>query len=298
MSKKLNNDEFIKKAECTHNYKYDYSLLNYINSKTKISVICSKHGIFNQVAAMHLHGQGCPKCDGKNKTTEDIINEFKKIHGNKYNYQFVKYKGVYDNVKISCLNHGFFEQTPNSHLDGHGCPKCGKSEILTTKIFIEKSEIVHNYKFDYSLVEYKNNKSKIKIICPIHGVFEQIPKVHMEGFGCKNCNESKGEKIINILLKKINIKAIRQFSFKDCRNKLPLPYDFYLPESNTCIEFQGIQHYEPIKIFGGEPAFIECKLRDDIKQNYCNKNNINLIKIKYNDDIKEVLKEKLKNIKK
>lgn len=293
MSKKLTNEEFIKKSEYIHNYKFDYSLLNYINSKTKISVICLEHGIFNQVAAMHLQGQGCPKCNGKNKTTEDIINGFKKRHGDKYDYQLVKYKGIYENVKISCLIHGIFEQTPNSHLDGHGCPKCGKSEKITTTTFIEKSEIIHNYKFDYSLSDYKNINTKIKIICPTHGIFEQIPKVHMRGFGCKNCNESKGEKIIDIFLKKLNIKSIRQFNFKECRNKLPLPYDFYLPELNTCIEFQGIQHYEPVKIFGGEPAFIECKLRDCIKKNYCNNNNINLIIIKYDDDIEEVLKKNL-----
>jgi len=293
MSKKLTTKEFIKKAECAHNYKYDYSLLNYINSKTKINIICLTHGIFNQVAASHLHGQGCPKCNGKNKTTKDIITEFKKIHKNKYNYLFVEYKGAYNKVKILCPIHGFFEQSPNGHLDGHGCSKCGKSENITTKIFIKRSEIIHNYKFDYSLSYYKNINTKVKIICPIHGIFEQVPKLHMRGFGCKNCNESKGEKTIDIILKKVGIKSIRQHSFKDCRNKLPLPYDFYLPELNTCIEFQGIQHYESVKLFGGEPALIECKIRDDIKEKYCNKNNINLIKIKHDDNIEKILKEKL-----
>lgn len=294
MSKKLTTDEFIEKAVQVHNYKFDYSKSKYINSKTKIDIICLQHGVFKQVAAMHLTGQGCPKCNGKSKTTEDIINEFNKIHGDRYNYLFVKYKGAYDKVKISCSIHGVFEQTPNDHLGGHGCSKCGKSENLTTKIFIKKSEIVHDHKFDYSLSDYKNINTKVKIICPIHGIFEQIPKVHMNGFGCKNCNESRGEKFIDNFFKNTNIKTIRQYSFKDCRYKLPLPYDFYLPELNTCIEFQGIQHYKPVKLFGGELAFVECKLRDDIKQNYCNNNNINLVIVKYDDNIEEFLKKEFK----
>lgn len=293
MSKKLTTLEFTEKAGQVHSYKYDYSLVRYINSKIKISIKCLNHGVFNQVAAAHMSGQGCPKCNGKSKTNEDVIKGFKVIHGDKYNYSLVNYKGTYDKVKIFCLVHGLFKQAPGDHLMGHGCPKCSKNKKLTIKEFIKRAEIIHYNKFNYSLSEYKNTHKKIKIICPIHGIFEQIPKVHLQGFGCKNCNESKGEKTIDDFLKKIKIKSIRQYSFIDCRNKLPLPYDFYLPELNTCIEFQGIQHYKPVKLFGGESAFIECILRDKIKQNYCDNNNINLIKIRYDEDIEKILREKI-----
>lgn len=289
MSKKLTTIEFIKRANKTHRNKFDYSLAEYSNSKTKINIICSIHGVFSQVAAMHISGQGCPRCDGKGKTTEDIVQEFVDTHGEKYDYSKVIYQGSSIKVKIICSKHGIFEQTSNDHLRGHGCNTCGKSERLTTDIFINKAELIHDYKFDYSLVDYKNTNTKVKIICPVHGEFEQIAKVHLNGFGCKNCNESRGEKTINTFLENNNIKTLRQYVFKDCRHKLPLPFDFYLPDLNICIEFQGIQHYQAVEMFGGAQGFIGCQIRDKIKQEYCLKNNINLFFIKYNDEIEKIL---------
>lgn len=289
MSKRLTNKEFIILANKKHNHKFEYSLVNYLNSQTKVDIICSLHGVFSQIPAAHLSGQGCPKCNGKRKSTQDIIEDFKKVHNDNYDYSLVTYKGSSKKVDIICSVHGMFKQTPNDHLGGHGCSKCGKSERLTRDIFINRAEIIHNNKFDYSLVKYKNVHEKVKIICPIHGIFEQIPKVHLEGFGCKNCNESRGEKEIANILKNKNITFLRQYSFIDCRCKLPLPFDFYLPKFNICIEFQGIQHYQPIELFGGEKTFMECKIRDQIKENYCKEKDITLITIKYTDDIKNIL---------
>ena len=92
------------------------------------------------------------------------------------------------------------------------------------------------------MVEYKNAHTKIKILCPTHGVFEQTPTNHLKGKGCPICQESKGEiKITNILNNK-NIKHIKQYKFDECKYKRKLPFDFYLPELNMCIEFEVIAH--------------------------------------------------------
>ena len=107
--------------------------------------------------------------------------------------------------------------------------------------------------------------------------------------GCPFCKESKGEKIIKNFLIDNNISFEQQKKFDDCKYKLKLPFDFYLSELNICIEYDGLQHYKCIKIFGGEKNFNLIKKRDEIKNDYCEKNNINLIRIKYNENINEKL---------
>ena len=153
---------------------------------------------------------------------------------------------------------------------------------MTKEKFIEKAINKHGNKYDYSLVEYRNNSEKIDIICPIHNRFKQIPNNHLNGNGCPLCKESKGERKIRLFLKENNINFIPQYKFNDCKNILSLPFDFYLPEHNICVEYNGRQHYEPIKLWGGINNLIEIKKRDKIKMEYCKNNNIPLIIIKYN----------------
>ena len=129
MSRKLTTEEFIKRTIKKHGYLYDYSLVDYINSKTKIKIICHIHGTFTQTPNDHLNDSkskacGCPKCAGKNKTTEEFIQESMIIHGDKYNYYLVDYVNSTTKVKIVCSIHGIFKQIPTIHLDGHGCSKC------------------------------------------------------------------------------------------------------------------------------------------------------------------------------
>lgn len=116
----------------------------------------------------------------KRLNTNEFIIRSNKIHNNLYDYSLVKYKNNKTKVKIICKEHGIFEQLPMSHLRGSKCLKCtNKSNTKTTKQFILESNNVHNNKYDYSLVNYKNAYSKVKIICKEHGVFEQIPISHM-----------------------------------------------------------------------------------------------------------------------
>lgn len=278
-------EEFIKKANLKHGNKYDYSLVDYKNSKTKIEIICSIHGSFKQTPGHHIKGQGCSKCgitknkDSQKSSKQEFIVKSIKKHGNKYDYSLVDYVNSKTKVKIICSIHGIWEQKPNHHLEGKGCRKCSGYNKLTTEQFILKSNQVHNNKYDYSCVTYKDHYTKVDIICPIHGSFQQGAGSHMSGVGCPNCNESKGEKEIFNFLIKNKIVFERQKTFEGCVHKYRLRFDFYLPEYNTCIEYDGEQHFLPVDKWGGEENLKLIKLRDNIKTNFCKKNNINLIRI-------------------
>jgi hypothetical protein len=180
---------FITKAEKIHNGKYTYEKTNYINAITKIIITCSQHGDFEQTPHTHLHGSGCQKCVGRNKTTQDFIKEAEKIHNGKYTYQKTIYVDSRLKLIITCPIHGDFEQIAANHLQGRGCPMCNGTFLKTRELFIEEANNAHNGKYDYSLVNYINNKTKVKIICPIHGEFEQTPKNHLTGRGCPACGD-------------------------------------------------------------------------------------------------------------
>jgi very-short-patch-repair endonuclease len=115
------------------------------------------------------------------------------------------------------------------------------------------------------------------------------PHSHLRGSGCPLCKESKGEEEISKLLKENNIKFIRQHKFDDCRDKSRLPFDFYIPLLNMCIEYDGLQHFKPILYFGGQDKFEKTINRDKIKNDYCEKSGIILIRISYKGKILEKL---------
>lgn len=193
MAKKLTLKEWVEKAKQVHGNTYDYSESEYTNSRLKIEIICPEHGRFWQKSADHLQGRGCPKCGKKvsepkvSKLMADFISKAKELHEYKYSYEKVKYTNNKTKVTITCPEHGDFSQTPNSHLSGCGCPECGGTKKLLSQEFIQKSNEVHNNKYDYSKVVYVNVRTKVKIICPIHGEFEQTPDTHLQGKGCLQC---------------------------------------------------------------------------------------------------------------
>jgi hypothetical protein len=239
----------------------------------------------------------------KKHTTDSFISKSKNIHGDKYDYSKVKYIDSHSKVKITCFIHGVFEQKPYCHLNGEGCRKCS-DEIKFQKrrhnkhIFIERAKKIHGDKYDYSIVEYKNVRTKVEIICPKHGVFKQTTPHHLNGVGCPTCNSSKGELFIEKILLENNIKYNRQYIFSDCRNIKTLPFDFYLPEYNTCIEYDGRHHFEPIDLWGGKESLEYVINNDKIKEKYCIDNLINLIRINYKEDVKKTLLEKINKNKK
>ena len=200
-SQTITTREFIKKAEAIHGKKYDYSEVRYFNNHTDVCIICPIHGEFWQQPQVHLRGGGCPKCAGKNKTTDDFIKEAIKVHGKKYNYSKSEYKSAHENICIICPEHGEFWQTPANHLRGQGCPKCGeiqraKSSSKPFDEFVKKAMEIHGNKFDYSNARdmYVNTTTPIEIVCPIHGSFMMQPRLHLKGHGCTKCyHDKKGE---------------------------------------------------------------------------------------------------------
>lgn len=283
LAKKLTTEEFISKSRNKHGDRYDYSVSVYINSKSKLKIICKKHGEFLQTASDHyLSGCGCQKCDptsilGNNK----FIEKARSIHGDKYDYSEIKYgKDNYEKVLIICIKHGKFLQTPWAHMRGQGCPHCSpNNKKSNTEDFITKSSLKHHGLYNYSLVEYKTKKEKVKIICPKHGVFEQKAYVHLQGHGCLVCNNSKLENHLRNILLQYSINFKQNKKYDNCRNKLPLPFDFYLPDLNTLIECDGIHHRKPVEHFGGEDRFEYQKNNDQIKTKWCLDNNIILHRV-------------------
>ena len=201
----MTTEEFIQKARAVHGDKYDYSKVEYVNDRTKIVIICPKHGQFEQQPSSHLHGKGCPKC-GREKSRarrthsfDDFLKAAKTVHGDKYDYSKVEYVNVKTKICIICPEHGEFWQTPSKHLSGQGCNKC-RYVYLAQRLnqgkekFIEKANKVHRSFYDYSEVEYKNSHTLVKIICPIHGVFRQEPASHLSGCRCPKCAKIEASK--------------------------------------------------------------------------------------------------------
>lgn len=179
---------FLMKAKEIHGDRYDYSLVEYINGTTKVKIICSIHGIFEQIPNSHLRKAGCPHCAGNvNSNTEVFIERSRKIHGDVYDYSLVEYVNTHTHVRIICSKHGVFEQVPKSHLKGIGCTACAGKPNINSEIFIQRAKEIHGDRYDYSLVEYKNATSKVKIICPEHGEFEQYAYNHINALHPRGC---------------------------------------------------------------------------------------------------------------
>jgi very-short-patch-repair endonuclease len=279
-------EKFIKKAISIHNDRYDYSLIEYKGNRINVKIICKEHGIFEQRPSNHIFNkQGCPKCYGNKKIAiDDFINRAKEIHNDKYDYSLVNYINNFTKIKIICPEHGIFEQKPNNHIiQKRGCLKCSGKNTKTTEEFVSFSKDVHDDLYDYSLVQYISGNKKVKIICKKHGIFEQKPDLHTNRRqGCPKCRKSKGELQIIKTLNDNNIQFIPQKEFDNCKDKNSLYFDFYLPNQNLCIEYDGLQHFEPIEHWGGIDNLKYIQKHDQIKTNFCKNNDIKLIRIKYN----------------
>jgi hypothetical protein len=380
MPRKLTLDEFINKANEIHNKKFDYTKVVYIDSNTRVTIICPMHGEFKQKPSHHLTGSECQQC-GKitNKsslilTREELLRRFEEAHGEKYDYSQTNYINYYKKIDIICPAHGVFKTTAVAHyLHKRGCPKCKDSwfvgdcyklkrqdtfvkrvnqiwgEVfdfgnlnfktlhkpicITCKKhnhsfetkpcvllqnkggcvfcseerhrekhhqkmfnkFLEKSKTIHGNSYDYSLVtEYVNSFSPINIICKTHGVYETTADAHIYGkSGCPICSKSKGEAKIEMFLTCNNIEYTPQkyIIINGSRHF----FDFYLPKYELFIEYDGKQHFHPIKHFGGEPALKVIKERDEIKNDFCRSNSKLLLRIPYTSysEIDDILEQQL-----
>lgn len=244
--KKITTDDFIKCAIKIHNNLYDYSKSNYVNAKTKLCIICKKHGEFLQIPYGHLSGRGCRKCSTEKthllqkSNTIEFINKAKKIHGDRYNYNKVNYINAYTDVIITCKEHGDFLQTPTSHLNGSNCLKCIYSYPRTINEFIKQANSIHNNKYSYSESYYKNIKDKIIIKCNVCGnIFHQQANLHLMGSGCNKCailnNSTKRKKSFEEWISGFNnIHKNKYYYYKqdiNCKTKVKIKChihgDFY-----------------------------------------------------------------------
>ena len=281
---KKNTEEFIIEAKEVWGDKYDYSLVDYKNAKTKVKIIYDDI-IYEQLPISHL------KYPVENYLNHEIfLIKCKRKWGDKYDYSLTKFKDCHTKIKI-LYNGVEYEQLPHNHLIY--APE--KRNIKNKEEFINQSIAYHGDKYDYSLVDYQNDRIKVSIICKKHDIFKQTPSVHLRS-GCPICSESKGEKSIRKYLESKKLYYKREYKFIDCINIKPLRFDFYIPSLRTCIEFDGIQHHQPIEHFGGVEAYERLKLNDKIKNDYCEENFIDLIRIRYDqiDRIYDILNESLR----
>lgn len=227
-NKKFTNKEITELFKMVHGEKYDYSQVNYKGMTEPVVIICNKHGKFKQRPVNHKSGRGCPKCGVetrsiiKTKTTKVVIDEFVEVHGNKYDYSKVQYINALKKVEIICPIHGIFQQTPVFHKTGVGCPKCGNAYCFSNEEIIQQFTQTHGDTYDYSLVDYKNNRTKIKIICPEHGIFEQEPYVHKTGSICPKClgrSRTKDEWIVDFRKIHKNKYDYSKFLFEHSKKK-------------------------------------------------------------------------------
>ena len=290
--KKLTKEEFIENSIKIHGNKYDYSLMIYVKNDIKVKIYCNKcKEYFYQRPHDHMSGRGCPDC--RTMKTETFIEKCSTIHNNFYDYSKTIFKNLQTKVIITCPIHGDFYQRSDGHITGKGCKKCADDRLKKdTEYFIKKSNKIHNNFYLYGKTIYIEAKKEVIITCPIHGDFEQIAYNHTSGYGCPKCNLSSGERIILNYLNMNNIEYEFQKTFDNCKGiKNKLPFDFYLTNCNICIEYDGIQHFKSVEYFGGDKTFIRTLECDQIKTEYCLNNNIRLLRIKYNENIEEKLKE-------
>lgn len=199
-------------------------------------------------------------------------------------------------IHLVCKNNHRYIQDRRNLLSNKGCNECylNNKKIKKDELIIKLFNIHGDY-YDYDLSNYKTLHTKIKISCEKNHIFYQKASNHLQGKGCPICRESHGERKIRTYLENKKINYIREKKFIDCFYINRLPFDFYLPDYNMCIEFDGIQHFKPIKQFGGDIEFIKTQKKDKIKDEYCLKNHIHLLRISNIDNVDILLNINLKN---
>ena len=289
-NKAIGTEEFIRRAKEVWGNRYGYDKVEYLGNKKKVIVTCPIHGDFQTTAYDFLQGHGCPQCgmesvkEKRRRKPEELLRIATEVHHGKYDYSKAVFINKRKKITIICPKHGEFEQTLGNHLLGQGCPKC-KTEMQaelfskTTENFIREAQAVHGNRYDYSLVEYKNNKTDVIVICPKHGQFKVAPQDHIAGGnGCPICAESKLERKVRIALDKKGIKythPARDFDWLRYERKQHL--DFYLPEPyNVAIECQGFQHFVADERTGEEGLALRQKM-DRNKYNLCKDHGIKIL---------------------
>lgn len=237
----------------------------------------------------------------KKLSTEEFTQKARQKHGKTYDYSKVVYTKSSTKVRIGCKTHGVFEQRPNDHLKGNGCPVCKFERIASlkrssAKQFITKARAVHGNVYGYSKVKYVNAITKVDIVCKTHGVFSQTPDKHLGGTACPKCSNgvSRGEKAIQKILDSKGIKYTTEKRFPGLCGTTPnsrLRYDFWLPDHNLLIEYDGEHHFKPVQTKGRltkKQAVVRhkaTKVNDKKKNQYAADHSIQLLRIHFSENV-------------
>lgn len=266
----------------------------YDGANTKILHRCLIDGYeWYATPANMLNGCGCPRCSKRfRRNHKDYVYEVSVVNPD------IDVVGEFIGLQIPILHkckihNKEWMATPANILNGHGCSECGNEKIgeqnrKTHEQYI--SDLKNKNKDIITVDTYINANTPILHKCLIDGYeWYARPSNILSGYGCPQCNESKGEREVRQWLEKHDIKYIYQNPFEDCIDIKPLLFDFYLPKLNMCIEYDGEQHFRPIGYFGGEEKFKLQQKHDRIKNEYCNNNNIKLLRIPYFKNVEEEL---------
>ena len=297
MSKKKTHEEYVNELK---DINADIEVVGiYVDYKTPILHRCTIHNIeWNISPGNALSGKSCRLCKGdkiKNSKKMSHTEYVERLSIFNFNVDVIEqYVNAHTPILHRCKIHDIkWMVRPADVLRGDGCKQCHLERFSASKSKTH-DEYASELKIKNINVEvigtYVKAKTPITHMCLVCGnKWEASPDNILQGTGCPVCNISHGEKEILDYLCRRSISYIPQFTFAGCKNKKLLPFDFYLPEYNLCIEYDGIQHYEPVQYFGGDDALKKRKHNDSIKTNYCLSNKIGLIRIKYNQDVVQEL---------
>jgi len=290
------NRKLIQKSKQKYKDKFDYSHVNLTTERGgKVQIVCPIHGRFESSLKNHLHSAaGCSNCGTdlwllnvtKYKELNDAAIAARKIHGDKYTY--LNYDIQTNILRYRCQTHGELEQPISTHLTGRGCMACSRiHRTITADEFIRRAKRIHPVGYSYVLSELKTVNDKITITHDCGRVYKSRVSNHLAGQGCMRCKSSAGEGKIRNFLETNAIPYQDQFKI----DGYPYRFDFYLPELNMLIEYDGQQHFEPVDYFGGIRDFLRTRERDEKKNALAKSRGMPLIRVSYRhfDNLETVL---------
>lgn len=276
-------EKFIKRVVEMYGDKFSFENTVFVDYRTNVTLTCHKHGSFEKRPDKLMAGIYCRHC----KTEERHVKKGKLLNEKVSTTVVCDTHGIQAcssaQVCKLCINEARRKKISLSMVKNGG----GKSN------FIKKARERHGDLYSYDKVNYIRSKDDVTITCAKHGDFLQKPNDHIQGSGCHLCCDSKGEKQIDDILMNKNLSFLKQKSFPDCIYKGLLRFDHYVPELNLCIEYDGEQHFKPVDFFGGEKTYNDTLARDAVKNSYCEKNGINLLRIKHNKNAEKAIEKML-----
>lgn len=305
--KKITFEEFKRRVESAHGDKFEISINDFDSTTKPLKAMCLTHReqLFVKKAYQLVNNNPCKKCrteekfnlyqDRVKQALKEYFPEFKLMsNASEFNGEVSLYCSTHGNFKVRA--DGIIFSNKNRRIN---CPKCRTEQASLSKKNVQKVTFEDFYgrferrygsklKLLSTSADYQNLNSLLKVKCsnPNHEPFCKTAKDLLRYNGCRQCNESWGERLVRIALEDLGINYEQEKRFLSCRDRKELPFDFWLPDFATLIEFQGLQHREAADRFGGDPALTATKKRDKIKKVWAHENGLNLIYVEGYQDIK------------